>query len=174
MLAIVFLLLPASLGGRIGLSIVDGSSMTPTYHSGDLVVTERFTTPARGDVIVYRVPDGEPGAGAHVVHRIVGGNATDGFVTKGDHRKSVDPWHPKADDVTGRVLVVVPGGGRLLRMVFNLRLIGLVAVALLAWALWPRERERAEAEPDAEAPAGDEPELDIDLASEPEADTVLV
>src|SRR5262249_14270177 len=141
-----------------------------------------FTTPARGDVIVYRVPDGEAGAGAHVVHRIVGGNATDGFVTKGDHRKSVDPWHPKAGDVNGRVLFVVPNGGHLLRMVFNLRLLGPVAVMLLAWALWPRAHERGPEDPVAEAPADGEPELDndlaptadVDAASLPDGDGVLV
>jgi signal peptidase I len=173
MLAVVVLLLPASLGGRIGLSIVDGTSMVPTYHSGDLVVTERFTTPTRGDVIVYRVPDGQAGAGAHVIHRIVGGDATHGFVTKGDHRKSVDPWHPKAGDVTGHVLFVVPGGGHLLRLVFNLRNIGLVTVLLLAWALWPRHEERG-TDDRADERAEQDVEVEPEPEREPEPEPVLV
>ncbi|HEY5629848.1 MAG TPA: hypothetical protein VIR16_10085, partial [Candidatus Limnocylindrales bacterium] len=64
-----------------------------------------------GDLVVFRVPDGQPGAGASIVHRIVSGNGTSGFVTKGDNNPSVDPWHPRASDVIGRSWIELPGSG---------------------------------------------------------------
>jgi signal peptidase I len=87
--------------------------MTPTLHDGDLAVVERHASYHRGDIIAYRVPAGEPGAGTQVIHRIVGGSGTTGFVTRGDHNHYADPlWHPKTADVIGEVWFHIPRGAR--------------------------------------------------------------
>jgi len=100
---------PQRLGGPADYVAVVGISMTPTMHNGDLAVVEQQSNYHRGDIIAYRVPAGEPGAGTHVIHRIVGGNGTTGFVTRGDHNPYNDPlWHPKTRDVIGRVWFHVP------------------------------------------------------------------
>jgi signal peptidase I len=85
--------------------------MDGTYVSGDLIVVRKHHHYAVGDIITYRIPKGDFGAGAQVIHRIVGGNGTAGFVTKGDNRKSIDDWHPRNSDVIGQSWVRLPGAG---------------------------------------------------------------
>jgi signal peptidase len=104
---------PVAWGGPAGYNIVSGVSMQPTLNSGDLVLSTAQQAYSVGDIITYPVPAGDPAAGAIVVHRIVGGDAQTGFITKGDNNSAADPWHPTAQDVIGRVWVYAPGVGRL-------------------------------------------------------------
>jgi signal peptidase len=105
---------PIALGGPAAYEIVSGKSMEPLLHTGDLVVSQSQAVYGVGDLIVFHVPNGQPGAGSTVVHRIVGGNGTAGFTTKGDNNPQADPWHPKAPDVIGRSWIELPGSGALL------------------------------------------------------------
>src|ERR1051325_2200414 len=66
---------PQIVGGPAGYARVKGVSMQPSFHDGDLVITRSHSRYHVGEVIAYRVPDGDPGAGLHVIHRIVGGSA---------------------------------------------------------------------------------------------------
>lgn len=102
---------PQSLGGRVAYVRVDGWSMNPTLHNGDLVVVKRQSAYRVGDPVAYRIPRGEFGAGALVVHRLVAGNGHTGFVTRGDNRNINDPWHPRTRDIVGRVRFDLPGAG---------------------------------------------------------------
>jgi signal peptidase len=113
-IAWITMLRPANLGGSAGYVMVRGTSMLPTYHAGDLVVTERRASYAVGDIVAYRVPEGGPGAGLIVIHRIVGGSADEGFVMQGDNNPALDDWRPKAGDVVGAPWFVVPHLGTLL------------------------------------------------------------
>ncbi len=107
---LLWLLLPASVGGSTGWTMVVGHSMEPTMQPGDLVVT-RKTTYEVGDVIVYAIPEGTPGEGVMVIHRISGGNASEGFITIGDNRDMQDPWRPTPEDIMGEAWRVIPRGG---------------------------------------------------------------
>jgi signal peptidase I len=109
--AAVFVMWPQSFGGSVAYIKVQGHSMDGTYVSGDLIVVRKHDHYAVGDIITYRIPKGDFGAGAQVIHRIVGGNGAAGFVTKGDNRKSVDDWHPRNSDVIGQSWVRLPGAG---------------------------------------------------------------
>lgn len=135
-LALVVLLAgPPPLGGHLTMSIVHGSSMRPTYATGDLVLSARHPTYDIGDVVVYGTERGD------VIHRIVDGGATDGFVTQGDNRVAVDEWTPTAAEVSGVPFLRVPRAGALLvRLQDALGPHGLVLLALLALgaALRPR------------------------------------
>ena len=91
--------------------MVSGRSMESTLEDGDLVITREHSSYHVGEIIAYQVPDGDPMAGLRVVHRIVGGSAADGYVTRGDHRTSVDPWRPRPDDVIGSVARAHPVRG---------------------------------------------------------------
>ena len=92
---------PERLGGTTDYVMVQGVSMLPTYRSGDLVLVRPAAGYGVGDIVAYRVPAGEVGAGLTVIHRIVGGSAARGFITKGDNNADVDDWHPKGSDVEG-------------------------------------------------------------------------
>lgn len=110
------LLRPAFLGGTTGYVLVAGTSMEPTMHTGDLAVIHRQDGYRVGDVIAFHVPRGEPGAGALVIHRIIGGSPTAGYRTQGDNRDRPDFWRPKPADVAGRTWFHVPGVGRALAL----------------------------------------------------------
>jgi signal peptidase len=102
---------PTSLGGPASYVFVSGVSMLPTLESGDLVVLHEAESYGAGDVIAFRVPDGQPGAGALVIHRIVGGSAADGFTMRGDNKRVVDEWRPRSHDIAGRLTLRLPGMG---------------------------------------------------------------
>jgi signal peptidase len=108
---------PAALGGPVDYVVVSGTSMQPTLRTGDLVVVRHKDTYATGQVIAYAVPDGTPGAGKLVIHRITGGDASHGFTTQGDNRKEADDWHPRDQHVKGALWIRVPGAGRWIAMV---------------------------------------------------------
>lgn len=137
---------PQSLGGSAAFIGVNGISMTPTMHYGDLAIVEKKSLYHVGDIIAYRIPAGEPGAGRDIVHRIVGGNGTAGFVTKGDNNSYTDYfWHPKTADVIGRVWFQIPAG---MRWMAGLRspvpLAALVGIATFILVVWPSSTGRAE------------------------------
>lgn len=137
-LLVLQLAAPAPIGGHLTMSIVHGSSMQPTYSTGDMVFSVRRTTYDVGDVVVY------PTDGGDVIHRIVGGNATDGFTTRGDNRAAVDEWTPAAADVGGTPLVRVPrAGGLLLVLQDALGPQGLFMLSLLALGMAARPRSAA-------------------------------
>jgi len=104
---------PRSLGGAASYIIVSGRSMEPTLQDGDLAFLWVAKSYAAGDLVAFRVPEGEPAEGAVVIHRIVG-EAQDGFVVQGDNKAYPDPWEPDTQDILGRMWLAVPGGGRIL------------------------------------------------------------
>ncbi|HEY7107007.1 MAG TPA: signal peptidase I [Acidimicrobiia bacterium] len=109
LVVVLFAMWPQSLGGAVAYIEVSGHSMEPTFHMGDVVVLRSEPGYHRGEVVAFRVPAGEVGAGAEVIHRIVGGDARHGFVTRGDHNDDRDPWRPRPADIVGRKILVVPG-----------------------------------------------------------------
>jgi signal peptidase I len=119
--------LPQGLGGRAGWVLVSGTSMLPHYHTGDLVLVEHRAGYRVGDVVAYRVPQGQVGAGHVVIHRIIGGNGRTGWRMKGDNRTAPDLWHPTNHDLVGAEQLRIPHAWAVLR-VFHMP----VLLALLA------------------------------------------
>ena len=113
MLAGLAFLWPRSLGGAASYVIVSGRSMEPTLRDGDLSLLRERKSYTAGDVVAFRVPKGEPGEGAVVIHRIVG-EAQGAFVVQGDNKASPDPWEPGPQEILGRAWLVASGGGRVL------------------------------------------------------------
>ena len=106
-----FTLRPAFLGGQTSYAIVNGVSMVPTFRQGDLVIVRRHAAYQVGEIIAYRIPEGEPGGGAIIIHRIVGGSPDTGFLTKGDNKPAADVWRPTENDVLGERWVRIARAG---------------------------------------------------------------
>lgn len=119
--------LPQSLGGRAEWVLVSGTSMLPRLHTGDLVLVERRSSYHVGEVVAYRVPKEQVGAGFVVVHRIVGGNGRTGWRVKGDNRTAQDLWHPTNRDVLGSRLLRIPDAWLVLRVLHMPVLLALFA-----------------------------------------------
>lgn len=158
---------PAALGGRTDFVIVSGISMLPTMREGDLVVLRKQESYHRGDVITYRVPKGDPGAGLKVIHRIVGGSARAGFNTQGDNNPGTDPWHPKSADILGKRWFRVPGFGQYLVRLRDPLPLSIVTSLLVFLTVVLRRSKRGRAKPVSEAEA--EAELGTQGESVPEA-----
>jgi signal peptidase len=113
-LAWTFTLRPESLGGPADYVMVQGISMEPTFHTGDLIVVWQEDSYRIGDVVAYRVPEGDVGAGSIVIHRIVGGSARSGFVVRGDNNAGPDDWRPLPSDILGKARFRIPALGKVL------------------------------------------------------------
>ena len=129
---------PTSLGGPATYVVVRGDSMLPGFHSGDLAVLQAGSGYGAGEVIGYRVPEGEVGAGHVVVHRIVAGDAGSGYTMEGDNNPAPDPWRPRGVDVAGRVWLLLPGVGRALAVAHQPIVAGAVAASIVVMVLLAR------------------------------------
>ncbi len=160
-LAVAVLLWPTSIGGRTAYVIVSGESMEPRYETMDLVVMRRTGAYDAGDLVTYRVPEGEAGAGHQVIHRIVGGDGATGYVTQGDNKANPDLWHPTDADVVGEEWFGVSGAGRWLLWLRQPVNFGALAAAIAVASIvarageddepsstWLRARSRARTTPE--------------------------
>ena len=139
-LGVLALCWPARLGGSTSYVMVSGDSMEPTMHTGDLAVVRRQRAYRPGDVVAFRVADGEVGAGHVVIHRIHAGDER-GYVLQGDNKRHPDPWRPARDDILGRRVLLVPRAGQALQTVANPITLGLMAgLAAALFVLAPRPR----------------------------------
>jgi signal peptidase len=102
---------PQILGGPATYLVVRGASMLPEYDTGDFVILHEEPAYGVGEIVGYRVPDGEIGAGRIVLHRIIHVSPS-GFVLQGDNNTAPDPWTPMPSDVAGRMWIVLPAVGR--------------------------------------------------------------
>jgi signal peptidase len=104
-------------GSPLSYVVVSGHSMEPTFHLGDVVVLRQAASYHKGEVLGYRVPAGGPGAGLIIIHRVIGGNARDGYVMRGDNKEFADPWRPRPGDVVGQEALMVPKIGLAIRYI---------------------------------------------------------
>lgn len=143
---------PQSLGGNAGYVLVSGQSMEPRYHTGDLVLVERQHSYHAGQLIAYRVPKGDPMAGAQVIHRIIGGDALHGFIMRGDNRTAPDVWHPKPQDIVGAKALRLPNAIVVLQYLRAPLFLALLAAAFVfVYALGGTGGSRPEENADADA-----------------------
>lgn len=109
MLAVVVVLAwmvwPQALGGSTSLVVVAGSSMEPTFHTGDVLIVKR-RTPSVGDVIVFTIPNRD----GQIVHRVIERRGDGTMLVQGDNRSTPDLPLPTDADVVGVVRALIPQG----------------------------------------------------------------
>jgi signal peptidase len=128
--------------------------MEPTYYTGDLVVS-RCGEPQVGDVVVYTPPGMEEG---RIIHRVIAGSATDGWVIQGDNNDFLDPWRPGPADVIGIARLHVPGLGKVAAILLDPWAWVSIIVVAAGVLLWPTRTERPTTGAGADEPADAEPE----------------
>lgn len=137
---VVFLAWPAQLGGHLSLIVVSGHSMDGTYRSGDLLLAWPESHNDVGDIIVYKIPKGEPASGMRVVHRII--EKKDGhFIIQGDNNDSPDFWQPTGSDVVGQPFLRVRAGGLALKWLLSPIALALLCGVCVYWALVSQDDE---------------------------------
>jgi signal peptidase I len=105
-----------SFGGVVKARIVLTGSMEPAISPGDIIITTPITRkePKIGDVVAYEAKRFNGENVAVFSHRIISGDLKNGFVVKGDANKSPDNQKPKAPDILGVVIFVIPFLGNIL------------------------------------------------------------
>lgn len=146
------MVITGSLTGRpLLIAAVPTGSMLPVLQPGDLIgVMPAWTLPDPhpGDIVVFKTPADR----TWIVHRVIGGSNTEGFVTKGDANPVPDKQRVFTRDVAGWV---PQWGGRAIRFprLGSVRLLGGtlsspvvsgaalgIGIYLLMADLWPQLR----------------------------------
>lgn len=96
---------PVQIGGNAFYVVVNGNSMEPGFHKGDLAILKTTSDYQVGDIIAYKYP----GLG-DVFHRIVEikGNS---YIMKGDHNSWLDSYQPTREDMIARYWFCIPKVG---------------------------------------------------------------
>lgn len=105
-----------SFAGITKARIVLTQSMEPTISPGDIVLTlnpDRLP-PKVGDIATYTGRRFDGTAVATFTHRIISGDAENGFVMKGDNNPAPDTQKPTVADISGVVFYTIPLIGKLL------------------------------------------------------------
>jgi signal peptidase I len=89
--------------GGFSVVVTRGESMLPALHRGELAVVRAEDRYRVGDVVAYRSPT----LGITVLHRVVEVR-DDRYLTSGDNNDWLDPDHPSAAEVSGRLVAHVP------------------------------------------------------------------
>ena len=85
-------------------AIVLTGSMEPTIKAGDLIVFKKQDEYNVGDIITFGL------SGTCVTHRIIDKTET-GFITQGDANNAPDLSTVPANQILGKVQLVIPNGG---------------------------------------------------------------
>lgn len=132
--------------GSLSSMVVISGSMTPTYHVGDGLISQRVSADRVdvGDVVSVWTPDG-----VLVTHRIVaieeGPSAARTLTLRGDANPTNDPYEYVVTDVLVP-RVVVPHAGTIVDLARTPTVavpVVVAACALLAYALLPGSRRRS-------------------------------
>jgi signal peptidase len=126
---------PVALGGPATYTVVSGDSMDPTLHQNDFIVLRAQDEYRVGDVVTYRIPDGDPGAGHVIVHRLIAGDGERGFVTQGDNNAEPDPWKPRTEDILGRLDAQIGGAGAWLMYLRSPLAVGMLSAGVAAYLI---------------------------------------
>ena len=105
-----------SFAGITKARIVLTESMQLTINPGDIVLSlnpERLP-PKVGDVVTYTGRRYDGTAVASFTHRVMSGDAQNGFVMKGDNNPAPDTQQPTLADISGVVFYTIPIIGKLL------------------------------------------------------------
>jgi len=140
--AVLLTFIGLNVSGVIQARIIETASMVPTINPGDVVITmsPQNNVPRIGKVVTYqgRRLDGTPVA--LFSHRIIGGDAQNGFEVKGDANPTPDTQKPMPKDIVGVVIMTIPWAGHLLDpKVLTLALLAIFGV----WLLWDAFREES-------------------------------
>ena len=133
---------PTKVGGQASYVLVNGISMEPNYHTGDLVIVHKVPTYQVGDVVTYR----DAFLGEYIIHRIIA-IEQDNFVFKGDNNSWIDVYRPTQEEIVGKQWIYIPKLGKVfkwMRSPLSLALIiGLLGgILMVSMVLSPKNKRK--------------------------------
>lgn len=145
--AIWIVFAPTNLGGQVSYVMVNGISMEPGFHLGDLTIIRKAAEYQVGDVVTYNDSQMQ----AYVIHRIIGTDQ-DRYILKGDNNSWIDAYRPTNEEVIGKLWIHIPGFGKVikwLRSPLNLALtVGLLGgILMVNMVIKPNQQGRSKNAP---------------------------
>ena len=140
---------PTHVGGQTAYVIVNGNSMEPGFHRGDLVILRQAPVYQIGDIATYRHPEIGP-----IIHRIIDQQGAH-FIFKGDHNTWIDSYRPTQAEMIGKFWLHVPFAGRIIEQFRSPGVMALLAAGvgvmfmttLTAGQVRPRKRRQGSRRP---------------------------
>lgn len=98
LVSVVLCTLFAAIGSAITkkpvlLTVIRSNSMYPVWERGDMVIINNLKQDeniSEGDIIFFKAEEGSLADKGWIAHRVIGGNAKEGFITKGDANEFSD------------------------------------------------------------------------------------
>ena len=130
---------PIQFGGQAAYVIVNGISMEPDFHRGDLAILRQAPDYQIGDIVTYRHPQIGP-----IIHRII---ALDGdrYILKGDNNSWIDTYHPTRAECIGKLWLHIPAAGSFieqLRIPRNMAILAAVLGCMIMTTITGRAERR--------------------------------
>jgi signal peptidase I len=94
---------PTQLGGPVTYVIVDGNSMEPGFHLGDLLLVRKEPSYQVGDAVTYQNAELE----RYVFHRIIK-TEFGRYILKGDNNPWIDSYYPSQNEIIGKLWIHLP------------------------------------------------------------------
>jgi signal peptidase I len=115
---------PIQFGGHAAYVIVNGISMEPGFHRGDLAILQQAPDYQVGDIVTYRHPQIGP-----IIHRII---ALDGdrYIFKGDNNSWIDGYRPTQAECIGKLWIYIPSAGSFIEQLRIPRNMAILAAVL--------------------------------------------
>src|ERR1043165_935939 len=88
---------PTMIGGQASYVMVNGISMEPGFHRGDLIILRSTSTYNVGDIATYH----DANLNTFVIHRIIAIEG-DHYVFKGDNNWWIDNYQPTRAELIGK------------------------------------------------------------------------
>jgi signal peptidase len=116
LISLILIFAGASLTGLLNARVVLTGSMMPSINPGDILISTSAShkAPEIGDVVVYTGKKLDGTTVAPFAHRIIAGNAEQGFTVKGDNNSQADIQKPTLSEIEAVVLFTIPFVGKLL------------------------------------------------------------
>ena len=138
---------PTRLGGQVTYVIVNGISMEPGYHLGDLTIMRKAGSYTVGDIVTYHDADMQ----AYVIHRIIRVEQ-DRYVLQGDNNSWIDAYRPTNEEIIGKLWIYIPKLGKMfkwlrspLNMALTISLLG--GVLMAGMIIKPSQRGKRRSSP---------------------------
>jgi signal peptidase I len=131
-----------SVTGFVKARVVLTGSMAPAINSGDIVILipTQHREPKINDVVAYTGKRFDGSSVGTFTHRILSGDATNGFLVKGDANLDPDVQRPKLTDISGVVVFTLPFIGQFLTPKALLILVPLIFGLWLVFDAFRKER----------------------------------
>jgi signal peptidase I len=157
-LVALYLTVPQRFGGLTEYAIVNGKSMEPTFHTGDLIIARPADSYRVGQVVVYRIPDDTYSGSYRIVHRLHERTPADKWIIKGDNNEGTDAWEVPDSHIVGRKVVMIPKGGYLLSWMMSPIFIGLCIGMSVFWSMFQQDEASVENDAADQKPQNEPPD----------------